>query len=106
MKKSMNALSLSFLLTGVAAASPMRMVCSSTGHDIEVCVEDPNVYRRVSLTTNGSKRFLPESADSGIYKDDEYTFDATSFDGTFVVDLDTGAVIRLQCQQATTGFCR
>ena len=101
MKSKVCAFSIAMLIPNVVSASPTKQFCKSATKEIVVCMEEPNVYGRVALTIRGIKRFLNESAQVGIYKDEHF-----SFDGTSVEMIDSGEVVGVMCEQATPGFCR
>ena len=101
MQSKVFAFSIAMFIPNVVSASPTKQFCKSATKEILVCLEDPNVYERVVLTIRGIKRFLSESSQVGIYKDEHF-----SFDGTSVEMIESGEVVGVMCEQATPGFCR
>jgi hypothetical protein len=101
MQSKVFAFSIAMFIPTVVSASPTKQFCKSTTKEIVVCIEEPNVYGRVALNIRGINRFLSESSQVGIYKDDHY-----SFDGTSVEMIESGEVVGVMCEQATPGFCR
>ena len=95
------AFSIAMFIPTVVSASPTKQFCKSATKEIVVCLEEPNMYGRVALTIRGIKRFLSESGQVGIYKDELF-----SFDGTTVNKIESGEVVGVMCEQATPGFCR